>query len=76
MLDNSETEINNKNNSGIDLVELALWYLFAALMFLFAYIVYDIISEKLRERKQLNKIPAKKKALVKDCIYNDFINLS
>ena len=63
LLDNSETEINNKNNSGIDLVELALWYLFAALMFLFAYIVYDIVSEKLRERKQLNKVPAKKKAI-------------
>jgi len=60
---NTDAEINNKNNSGIDLVELALWYLFAALMFLFAYIMYDIISEKLRERKELNKVPAKKKAI-------------
>ncbi len=61
--DNQVTTNKPKQKGSIDLVELALWYLFAALMFLFAYIMYDIISEKLRERKELNKVPAKKKAI-------------
>ena len=53
--DNQVTTNKSKRKDSIDIAELALWYLFIFIILFTIYVIYDMASDKLREKKKLQK---------------------
>ena len=58
--DNQVTTNKPKQKDSIDIAELALWYLFIFIILFTIYVIYDMASDKLREKKKLEPILKKK----------------